>query len=84
MTVEEIERRLFDIMRDVLGDPRLLITRASNAETLPGYDSLAHINIISAVEQELELTFELGDILDLHNAGDMVDLIERKLGAAAA
>lgn len=80
----DIEGRLAAIMRDVLGDPRLEITRSSNAETLPGYDSLAHINIISAIEQELDLRFELADILELHDVGDMVALIERKLGAVAA
>lgn len=80
----DIENRLAAIMRDVLGDPRLVITRSSNAETLPGYDSLAHINIISAVEQEFELRFELADILDLHDVGDMVALIERKVGVVAA
>lgn len=80
----DIENSLIAIMRDVLGDPRLVITRASNAETLPGYDSLAHINIISAVEQELGLSFDLTDILDLHDVGDMVALIERKRGGMAA
>jgi acyl carrier protein len=80
----DIESRLAAIMRDVLGDPRLVITRASNAETLPGYDSLAHINIISAVEQEFDLRFELADILDLNDVGDMVALIERKVDAVAA
>jgi acyl carrier protein len=70
--------RLASLMRDVLGSPGLQITTESNAETIEGYDSLAHINIISAIEQEFGLSFQLTDILEIENVGDMLALIERK------
>ena len=75
--------RLQRLFRDVLDDPRLVLTLESNAESIEGYDSLVHINIISAVEQEFGVRFQLDDILSLENAGDMVALIERKLKVAA-
>jgi acyl carrier protein len=75
--------RLQRLFRDVLDDPRLVLTPESRAETIEGYDSLVHINIISAVEQEFGVRFELEDILALQNAGDLVALIGRKQRAAA-
>jgi acyl carrier protein len=80
MTTMERLQRLF---RDVLDQPNLLITEATNAESIEGYDSLVHINIISAIEQEFDVRFELKDILGLENTGDMVALIERKHRQAA-
>jgi acyl carrier protein len=75
--------RLQLLFRDVLGDRRLVLTPESNAESIEGYDSLVHINVISAVEQEFDVRFELEDIVELQNARDLVALIERKQRRAA-
>ena len=82
MNVNVMER-LQRLFRDVLDDPKLVLTPESNAESIEGYDSLVHINIISAVEQEFGLRFELKDILDLQNTADLVALVERKQQRAA-
>jgi acyl carrier protein len=76
--MEDILPRLQRLFRDVLGNPRLVLTRQSNAESIEGYDSIVHINIISAIEQEFDVRFELKDILALENAGDVIALIERR------
>lgn len=76
--------RLQRLFRDVLDDPKLVLTPESNAESIPGYDSLVHINIISAVEQDFGVRFELADIVDLQNTADLMALIERKQTQAAA
>jgi acyl carrier protein len=78
-----VMERLQRLFRDVLDDPRLVLTPESNAESIEGYDSLVHINIISAVEQEFSVRFELKDILDLQNTADLVALVERKQKLAA-
>lgn len=74
----EILPRLQALFRDVLDQRDLELTPESSAATIPGYDSLAHINIITAVEQEFSIRFELKDILSLQNAADLIALIERK------
>jgi len=81
--MEAIMERLLPLFRDVLDDERLVVTPESNAETIPGYDSLAHINIISAIEQEFGIQFEFTELVDLQNVGDMIALIERKKRAVA-
>jgi acyl carrier protein len=61
-----------------------MIGPESNADTMgPAYDSLAHISVISAIEQEFDVKFEFAEIVDLNSVGDMIGLIDTKLTVAA-
>ena len=71
--------QLEPIFRDVLDNSRLNLTRESNASNVAGWDSLAHINLISAIEQQFGISFTLGELQELKNVGEMIDLMERKL-----
>ena len=75
----DILERLQPVFRDVLDDQNLIITRQSNARNVEGWDSLAHINLIASIEEDFRVRFALGELQDLQNVGDMIDLIERKL-----
>ena len=70
--------QLQPIFQDVFDRRDLTVTRESNAETVEGWDSLAHITLINAIEQEFHVDFALGELESLKNVGDMIDLIERK------
>ena len=76
----DILGRLQPIFHDVLDNQEVVITRDSSALNVEGWDSLAHINLISSIEQEFRIRFALGELEDLKNVGDMIDLMERKLG----
>jgi acyl carrier protein len=71
--------KLQPIFRDVFDKPDLALTRASNADTVHDWDSLTHINLISAIEQEFHVRFALGELESLKDVGDMVDLLNQKL-----
>jgi acyl carrier protein len=71
----EIQR----IFCDVFDDPSLVITRDSNASTVEDWDSLAHVNLVTAIEKKYKIRFALGELQELKNVGDMVDLIQEKL-----
>jgi acyl carrier protein len=77
--VDEILDKLQPIFRDVLDNENLEITLSSNAKTVDGWDSLAHINIVSAIEQEFKIRFALGELQRLNNVGDMIELMKVKL-----
>ncbi len=79
MTAEEITRRLTDILKDVLDDDSIVLSRDTTAADIEGWDSLAHISIIVAVEKEFKIKFDLMDIKPLKNVGDFLDLIQRKI-----
>jgi acyl carrier protein len=81
MTSDEILAQLQPIFEDVLDQPGLVITRQSNAQTVEDWDSLAHVNIVTAVQKHFKVTFALSELQHLKNVGDMVDLIQAKLAA---
>lgn len=78
--MEEILDRLQPVFREVLEDPSLQITRESSALTVDGWDSLAHVSLIVAVEEMFNVRFALGELEELRCVGDMVDLIAIKRG----
>jgi acyl carrier protein len=47
-----------------------------------GWDSLAHVNLVVAIEKHYKLKFSLGELEGLKNVGEMADLIARKLAKA--
>ena len=67
------------IFRDVFDQPDLVITRESNASTVEDWDSLAHVNLVTAIERRYKVKFALGELQDLKNVGDMLDLLAKKL-----
>ena len=77
-TQEEILAQLQPIFREVLSNPGLTITRDSSALNTPGWDSLAHIEIIEMVERRYKVRFGLGELQDLKTVGDLVDLTIRQ------
>lgn len=67
------------IFRDVLDNPGLHLSRESSAANVDGWDSLAHINLILSIEQQFGIKFALGELEDLKNLGELIDLMEQKL-----
>jgi len=76
-----ILEELQPLFRDILDQPNLRITRESNSSNVEGWDSLAHINLVTAIEQEYNVKFSIDELLVLKNVGEMVDLMEIKLAA---
>ena len=66
--------------RDVFNDPALEITRDTFADDIEEWDSLANIMIITAIEKEFNIKFDLKELIILASVGDVVDLIEKKRG----
>lgn len=77
--MSDILAELQPIFRDILDQPSLNIARESNASNVADWDSLAHVNLVTAIQQRYSIKFALGELQDLKNVGDMVDLIAVKL-----
>jgi acyl carrier protein len=75
-----IIQELQPIFADILDRPDVKLSPESNGYTVDGWDSLAHINLVTAIEKQYHIKFALGELQDLRNLGEMVDLIQRKLG----
>lgn len=69
-----------EVFRDVFDQAKLTIDRSSNASTVEGWDSLAHINLVMSIEKKYKIKFALGELKKLENVGDLLDLIAKKRG----
>lgn len=79
MFMDSLLPEVQSIFRDVFDRPDLEITRASNAYTVEDWDSLTHINLVSAIEKKYKVKFALGELKELENVGDLLDLLQTKL-----
>jgi acyl carrier protein len=79
MTTEQIYAELTRIFREVFQDENLVIGSTTTAEDVNGWDSATHVNLLLAIEMELEVVFNTGEIDEMRTVGDLVDAIERKL-----
>ena len=80
MSRDSIIQELVPIFRDVLDQPDLELDSESNASSVDGWDSLAHVNLVVAIEKKYRVKFALGELQALKNVGDMADLMEKKVG----
>ena len=79
MTRKEIFDKLTEVFRDVFDDESIIINDGTTADDIEEWDSLEHINLIVAIEQEFNVKFNMGATVKLKNVGGMVDYIEREI-----
>ncbi len=75
MDKDEIYETLTEIFEDVF-DTEVELSDDTTAEDIPGWDSLRHITLISAIEDEFEIKFDMKAVRELKNVGAMVDMLE--------
>lgn len=73
-----VKETVMGIISKILEIPVDEITMESGIGDLPKWDSLAHINIIQEIQDELEVEFEPEEIIDLEDVGDIIGLAEKK------
>ena len=70
----EVYSRLADVFRDVF-DREVALAGETTAADVPGWDSLNHITLIGAVEDEFDVKFPMKDVVGMKNVGELVDKI---------
>lgn len=75
MTREEVYEQLNEVFRDVFDDDSITVNDATTSNDIEEWDSLEHINLIAAVEQEFGMRFSMGQVVSMKNVGEMVDII---------
>ena len=78
---DDVLAQLQPIFQEALNEPGLTVTRSSNANNTKNWDSLAHIELIEMVESHFKVRFALGELQDLKEVGDLIDLIVEKTAA---
>lgn len=73
--MNEIYDRLNDIFQDVFDDDSLSVTPNTTAADIEDWDSLSHITLMAAVEDEFRMKFSMKEVVEMKNVGEMVSII---------
>lgn len=75
MTHEEVMAKLTEIFRDVFDDNRIVIDDNTTADDIDDWDSLEHINLVEAVENEFGMKFKMQEVSGMKNVGEMAEIV---------
>lgn len=73
-----ISKQLKTVVQRELKLQNIEITEEMTADQVPGWDSIAHLQIIAAIEQEFHVKFRSTEVMRLKRIGDLQALVDRK------
>ena len=79
MKRDEIFEKIVEICRDVFENDELLLTEQTSREDVEAWDSLSHLNLISDIQDEFDITMTLEEISESKNIGKLVDVCMKYL-----
>ena len=75
----EILGRVQDVLVRFFDMPGLRVTPETTAAAVPGWDSLANVELMVEVEQAFGIRFRTGEVASLKNVGELVALIAKRV-----
>ncbi len=79
MEMQEVKQQLQEVFQEIFDDDTLVISEETTAEDIEDWDSFAQIGLIMEIEKRFQLKFQLGEVSELKNVGDMLVLISKKI-----
>lgn len=79
MSREELFNTLNEVFRDVFDDEEITVSGSTTADDIEDWDSLEHISLIAAIEQEFGMKFTMGEVISMKNVGEMADIIASRI-----
>ncbi len=73
--MDNIYERLTQVFRDFFDDDSIVIDEDTTADDIDDWDSLSHITLMSAVEEEFGVKFTMGEVSGMENVGEMAEII---------
>jgi acyl carrier protein len=70
---------LNEVFRQVFANPKLDIRSDMTPNDIDGWDSMAHVNLIAAVELRFKIKFDSKELRRIRTVGDLGQLIDGKL-----
>ena len=83
MTDNDILEALNGIVRRVLEDPAIVLTPATTADDVPGWDSMTQITLAVEIEHELKVRFKTSEMEKMQNIGELVSLLRARMAVPA-
>ncbi|MEJ5142662.1 acyl carrier protein [Gluconobacter albidus] len=79
MNRTEVAVQITKIFQDVFDDPDLLLKDETTDRDIPGWDSVAMINIIVAIEENFNIRLKTREIEGLKSVGDLYEAVLNKI-----
>ncbi len=73
--MNEIYERRNEVFQDVFDDDSLIVNENTTASDIEDWDSLSHITLVAAVEDEFRMKFSMKEVVEMKNVGEMVAII---------
>lgn len=73
-----ILQKLTEVFKDVFDLDEVVLTVNTTADDIEEWDSLEHINLISAVESTFKMKFKMKEVSTMKNLGEMIDIIAER------
>lgn len=77
--MNEIHEKLSAVFRNVFKRNDIEITHSTTAADIDQWDSITHLDLITATEEAFGIEITGFDVMGLENVGDLLNLIQRKL-----
>jgi acyl carrier protein len=75
LSANSIVECLTEIFREVFENDSIVVHREMTARDIEGWDSLAHLRLVLAIERRFKVRLPSTKVAGLKNVGDMMDLI---------
>ena len=75
----DIKNRLQNVFWDVFEDGDIELFDEMSANDIEEWDSLTHVQLIVAVENEFKVRFKTAEIIEVKNVGEFIKTLENKL-----
>jgi acyl carrier protein len=73
-----VYQRLTPVFQEVFDDDALQVHAALSARDVPEWDSISHIRLVVAIEEEFSIRLTTAELSGLKDVGEMVVLIRAK------
>ena len=70
---------LNEVFRQVFANSKIEIKPDMTPNDIDGWDSMAHVNLIAAVELRFKIKFETKELRKIRTVGDLGQLIDGKI-----
>lgn len=79
MNRNDVVEQITKIFQDVFDDPNLTLEDNTTAKDIPGWDSVAMINIIVAIEEHFNIRLKTREIDGLKSVRDLYEIVLAKV-----
>lgn len=76
--MKDLWGRLNNVFRDVFDNDEIWVDANTISSDIEEWDSLEHINLIGAIEEEFSMTFNMKEVSGMKNVGEMAAIIEER------